>query len=238
MSSTTAGERYCAHRNLNGEVLFAASHRNIYVKSLFHIMTDSVLRSELCTCTDCVWRRAMYLTYLRVLWGHGHVPPAVSDFLSWQRSNVTMSPRKPSALKRKSEMISPSESEAEVPTPKRKLSARTKRNFRARPKNDDVEESENSLELDSDALDESDDDRRKKKQKKNTSRSTPKRSRRKIKQNSDEEELELEEGQEVVGRVVKAPTTGLGGFTVHFTRQDFVLRLFLQFRPVKSLAIL
>ncbi|KAF5350647.1 hypothetical protein D9756_008489 [Leucocoprinus leucothites] len=81
-------------------------------------------------------------------------------------------------------------------------------------------EDEESEELDSDALDEEsdDDDNRRKKKKPKTPRrkptSTPKRkSRKSTREESDEdedgEELELDEGQEIVGRVVKAPTTGL-----------------------------
>jgi hypothetical protein len=81
--------------------------------------------------------------------------------------------------------------------------------------------------IDSDALDDEPrhiiDDRWKKKTKKqkmsdksttaSTSRSTPKRSKRKSnskRESDNEDEFELGEGQEVVGKVVQAPTTGLG----------------------------
>ncbi|KAF9445660.1 hypothetical protein P691DRAFT_709932 [Macrolepiota fuliginosa MF-IS2] len=124
-----------------------------------------------------------------------------------------MPPRKAKTLSQKGA----SDSEAEAPVIKRKrtsvkASSRPKPKSRARQQSDDVEESAEDQELDSDALDESDDHRKKKKKKRKMgSTSTSKRAKpRSKKQDSeDEDEVELEDGQEVVGRVVTAPTTGL-----------------------------
>ncbi|KAJ7135456.1 hypothetical protein C8R43DRAFT_894254 [Mycena crocata] len=71
-------------------------------------------------------------------------------------------------------------------------------------------EEEPETEYDSDALDDDSDDLKKKRKRRTTERTrTPKKKKRTV---DSEEELDLQEGQEVVGVVVKAPTTGLGAF--------------------------
>lgn len=78
---------------------------------------------------------------------------------------------------------------------------------------DTDDESEN--EYNSDALDDSDDEAKNPKKRKRKTETTKKiRSPKKKKTaDTDEEEFELEDGQEIVGVVVKAPTTGLGAST-------------------------
>jgi len=66
--------------------------------------------------------------------------------------------------------------------------------------------------LDSDNLDDDDDDGKKGEVKRRRKKASPAKSRKRRKGGSDEEEsdLELKEGQEVVGKIVRAPKTGQG----------------------------
>jgi len=101
----------------------------------------------------------------------------------------------------------------ERPGRKRKHSYPKTSSTRRRKSSDSESE---RVELDSDALDESDDVQPKRKKPKRTvpspskSKRTPKRRSKKDSESSEEERPELQDGQEIVGHVVKAPTTGLG----------------------------
>ncbi|XP_006455055.1 hypothetical protein AGABI2DRAFT_209325 [Agaricus bisporus var. bisporus H97] len=120
-----------------------------------------------------------------------------------------MAPRKTPASTRKPTAGS------ELSATKRKRSSQKTPTTKTRPQNDSDSESE-ELELDSDDLDESDDDRQRRKKPKRAAPS-PSKSKRTLKRkskkkefdDSNEERLELQDGQEIVGEVIKAPTTGL-----------------------------
>lgn len=110
-------------------------------------------------------------------------------------------------------------SDHERPGRKRKHSSLKTSTRRRNSTNSESEE----VELDSDALDESDDVQQKRKKPKRTvpspskSKRIPKRkSKKKESDESDEERPDLQDGQEVVGKVVKAPTTGLGMPLSHY----------------------
>ena len=96
------------------------------------------------------------------------------------------------------------------------MTAAQKKKRRDEPGSEDEDFSDDDVQaLDSDNLDDDDADTARRagtKRKKNSSATKPpKRRRAAVPEEEDEGDLELKEGQEVVGKIVRAPKTGLGG---------------------------